>query len=216
MVMTQTATRDRVGRPARDEQEFLAAAVPVFAGKGFDGSSMEDLAAAAATTKPTLYARFGSKGELYERVVRREADAFIETILASYEEIAAEPSIYVMTERTMRLWFEYMEANPAVLDLLFSPDRSPAAQRIAADVEEQIIEGLAGLMEAAMSRADRKAPAQARFLAAMAFGATLHASRHHIRQGLLDTDHAIALASSFFDAGHHGVDLELIERPASR
>jgi hypothetical protein len=50
----------------------------------------------------------------------------------------------------------------------------------------------------------------------MAFGATLHASRHHVRQGLLDTDHAIALASSFFDAGHHGVDLELIERPASR
>jgi AcrR family transcriptional regulator len=214
--MKETATKIRVGRPARDEVEFLEAAVPVFAGKGFDGSSMEDLASAAATTKPTLYARFGSKGELYERVVRREADAFIAAILASYEEMAAEPSIYLMTERTMRLWFEYIEANPAVLDLLFSPDRSPAAQRIAADVEARIIEGLARLMEAAMSRADRQAPAQARFLAAMAFGATLHASRHNVRQGLLDIDHAVALASSFLDAGHHGVDLALIERPAGR
>jgi AcrR family transcriptional regulator len=203
-----------VGRPPRDEGEFLDAALDVFARRGLGGASMDDLASAARTTKPTLYARFGSKNELYERVVRREADAFITSILASYE--AAESlSIYEMTEKPMAAWFEYLDDHPAALELLFSPDRSPAAQRIAQEIEERIIDGLSAMMGTAMRRKGRSAPAQARFLAAMVFGATLHASRLNARTRLLAADHAAALATSFIDAGQRGLDLELM-RPLPR
>jgi AcrR family transcriptional regulator len=204
-----------VGRPPRDEREFLDAAVEVFASGGLDGSSMDELATAARTTKPTLYARFRSKDELYERVVRREADAFIAAILASYE-AAGSLSIYELTERPMAAWFAYLDAHPAALELLFSPDRSPAAQRIGQQVEERIIDGLAAMIEAAMRRTGRRAPAQARFLAAMVFGATLHASRLNARTQLLTSDHAAALATSFIDAGQRGVDRELMRRAPRR
>jgi AcrR family transcriptional regulator len=205
--------RPRVGRPPRDEQEFLDAARDVFARHGFDGANMDQLAAAAESTKPTLYARFGSKDGLYERVVRREADAFIAYVLASYA-AAEDLSIREMTEKPMAAWFAYMDEHPAALELLFSPDRSPAAQRIGQETEDRIIDGLAAMMEAAMKRSGRRAPAQARFLAAMVFGATLHASRLNQRGGLLSTKHAVALATSFIDAGQHGVDRNLMRRRA--
>ena len=194
------------GRPPRDEEEFLDAALDVFARHGLEGASMDELAAAASSTKPTLYARFGSKDGLYERVVRREADAFVAYVLASYEQ-AEELSIREMTAKPMAAWFAYLDEHPAALDLLFAPDRSPAAQRTAQEIEDRIIDGLTAMMEAAMKRSRRRAPEQARFLAALVFGATLHASRLNRRSGLLSTDHAAALATSFIDAGQRGVDL---------
>lgn len=203
-----------MGRPPRAEREFLDAAVDVFAQHGFDGASMEALALAAGTTKPTLYARFGSKGGLYERVVRREAEAFLAAILASYD-AAGTLSIYEMTAQPMAAWFAYLDARPAALDLLFAPDQSPAAQGIAQEIEDRIIDGLTAMMEAAMRRKRRRAPRQARFLAAMIFGATLHASRLNARDRLLRTDHAAALATSFIDAGQRGVDLSLMNRRTS-
>jgi hypothetical protein len=107
-------------------------------------------------------------------------------ILASYE-AAGSLSIYELTEKPMTAWFTYLDAHPAALELLFSPDRSPAAQQIGHRVEEGIIDGLAAMIERAMRRTGRRAPAQARFLAAMMFGATLHASRLNARTQLLTT-----------------------------
>src|SRR5919198_67094 len=99
---TEPGARRR-GRPPRDEEELLEEALAIFAERGFDGPSMDDVAAAARTTKPTLYARFGSKEQLYERVVRREADAFIAHILASYEQ-AGGPSPPQSTTQTVGGW----------------------------------------------------------------------------------------------------------------
>jgi AcrR family transcriptional regulator len=199
----------RRGRPPRNEEEFLEAALVVFAERGFDAPSMDDVAAAAQTTKPTLYARFGSKEQLYERVVRREADAFIAHVLHSYE-YADDTPVRQTIEGPMAAWFAYVRARPQVLQLLFAPDRSTAAQQVADEVEERIVTGLATAVERTLARTGRSAPAQARFLAAMVFGATLHATRDNERAGGLETEHAVALASSFVYAGYRGIDVELL------
>jgi AcrR family transcriptional regulator len=200
------------GRPARDENEFLDAAAVMFARNGLEGSSMEDLAAAANTTKPTLYARFGSKDELYERVVRREADAFIENVLASYEAAKTLP-IHDTIEKPMAAWFQYIDQHPGVLQLLFAPDRSTAAQRIADEVEERIVDGLALMVEQALARSGRSAPPQSRYLATMVFGATLHATRHNTRARDLTISRAVALSTSFIGAGYRGLDAGLLTTP---
>ena len=56
---------------ARDERRdrIVWAAKRVFLEKGLDQASMEDVAARAGTTKPTVYAHFKSKDELFAAVV---------------------------------------------------------------------------------------------------------------------------------------------------
>lgn len=67
MIDDQTPFRSlpRAGRRER----IVAAAKRVFLDKGLDAASMDDVAAQAGTTKPTVYAHFASKDELFEAVV---------------------------------------------------------------------------------------------------------------------------------------------------
>ena len=52
-----------------DTDEALAAATRVFLGRGFDGATLDDLTAAMAINRPSLYAAFGDKGALYARAL---------------------------------------------------------------------------------------------------------------------------------------------------
>jgi AcrR family transcriptional regulator len=68
--------RRRGGRPDRAEagslrKAMLDSAEAVFLAEGFNGAKMETIAAAAGTTKQTLYARFGSKAALFVEVSNR-------------------------------------------------------------------------------------------------------------------------------------------------
>lgn len=68
-----SAPRRRGGRPGRADTErlgaaILAAAEQIFLAEGFGGARMEAIAAAAGTTKQTVYARFGSKEALFIEV----------------------------------------------------------------------------------------------------------------------------------------------------
>jgi AcrR family transcriptional regulator len=56
---------------------ILWAAKWVMLEKGLDAASMEDVAARAGTTKPTVYAHFNSKDELFEAVVELVRGLFL-------------------------------------------------------------------------------------------------------------------------------------------
>jgi AcrR family transcriptional regulator len=59
------------GRPREfDADEVLARVRRVFIEKGFSAASLDDLAAAADLNRPSLYAAFGNKEELYVRALR--------------------------------------------------------------------------------------------------------------------------------------------------
>lgn len=60
------------GRPrAYDPDAALARAADVFWKKGYDGTSLDDLAAATGMNRPSLYAAFGDKHELYLKTLQR-------------------------------------------------------------------------------------------------------------------------------------------------
>src|SRR5215472_4624023 len=63
---------------------MLDAACAVFAAEGFEGATMEAIAARAGTTKPTLYARFGPKEKLFAATVRREHQMLNDRVHAVY------------------------------------------------------------------------------------------------------------------------------------
>ena len=67
----------RLGRPPKEmegevEERILDAAHKVFLERGFEGSSIDEIAVAARSGKPTIYARIGDKRALFTAVVMRD------------------------------------------------------------------------------------------------------------------------------------------------
>src|SRR5260370_14625810 len=67
----------RFGRPQKEfagavEERILDAARKVFLERGFEGASIDEVAAVARSGKPTIYARFLDKRALFTAVVTRE------------------------------------------------------------------------------------------------------------------------------------------------
>jgi AcrR family transcriptional regulator len=67
----------RLGRPPKElegevEERILNAARKVFLEHGFEGSSVDEIAVAARSGKPTIYARVGDKRALFTAVVMRD------------------------------------------------------------------------------------------------------------------------------------------------
>ena len=72
LVMPQTALQTRApGRPksVRKRREILRAAVELFTLKGYDGTSVDDIAEAASVSKQTVYSHFGNKETLFALAV---------------------------------------------------------------------------------------------------------------------------------------------------
>jgi len=77
----------RFGRPPKGlagavEERILGAARKVFLERGFEGASIEEIAEAARSGKPTIYARFPGKEALFTAVVMQSVAANIAHIQA--------------------------------------------------------------------------------------------------------------------------------------
>ena len=81
------AARRRERDRALREADFLSAAEPLFAEKGFHGASMEEIAAAAGYGTGTLYLYFKSKRDLYQRLVECRHQAYIAGLKESIAEV---------------------------------------------------------------------------------------------------------------------------------
>ncbi|GIG70959.1 TetR/AcrR family transcriptional regulator [Phytomonospora endophytica] len=65
--------------PKRREQ-LIAVARKTFAERGYDGTSVEEIAARAKVSKPVVYEHFGGKEGLYAVVVDREVTSLLDRI----------------------------------------------------------------------------------------------------------------------------------------
>ena len=80
---THTAREDGRRRrlsPEVRRRQVLDAAVAVFSEQGFHGASMDDVAARAGVSKPSVYAHGGSKEELFGACLRREGDRLVRSV----------------------------------------------------------------------------------------------------------------------------------------
>ena len=86
--MPNDAKSPRRGRPREyDPERALADAMSVFWRGGYAGTSLDDLAAATGLNRPSLYAGFGDKRELYLETLR----SYREMSRAAGRKLLAEP-----------------------------------------------------------------------------------------------------------------------------
>jgi TetR/AcrR family transcriptional repressor of mexJK operon len=76
-----TVARPGVGRPTRAQQErrheeLLDVALDLFLERGFEQSTMEEIAIQVGMSKRTVYARYEDKGALFKAAVRRAIERY--------------------------------------------------------------------------------------------------------------------------------------------
>lgn len=114
--------RARMTGTERREQ-LLEIGRALFAEKGFEGTSVEDIAARARVSKPVVYEHFGGKEGLYAVIVDREVQR-LSTTLTDPLRTGAHPKVIV--EATALALLDYIEANTDGFRILVRD--SPVAQ----------------------------------------------------------------------------------------
>lgn len=90
------------------EEQLLAIATELFARKGYDGTSLRDIAEAAGITKAALYYWFPEKEQLFERVVAGRMAALVERVTAAVAQ-GSDPVDRI--HRFMRVCAEQIDAD---------------------------------------------------------------------------------------------------------
>lgn len=89
--------------------QLLRTARGVFAGRGYEGASVDAIADAAGVTKPVVYEHFASKEQLYEAVVGREVEIVTSRLLACFD--AAGPP-RLIAEAAAATFLDYIDSRP--------------------------------------------------------------------------------------------------------
>jgi len=106
--------RARMTGPERREQ-LIAVGRKLFADKGFEATTVEEVAAKASVSKPVVYEHFGGKEGLYAVVVDREIQALMGGISAALEE---PEGARVLLERATLALLDYIESDPSGFRIL--------------------------------------------------------------------------------------------------
>ena len=104
-------------------ERLIDAALRLFADKGFEGTTVEEIAAKASVSKPVVYEHFGGKEGLYAVVVDREIAALLGGITGA---LSADLNSRETLERAAGALLDYIESNTDGFRILVRD--SPAGQ----------------------------------------------------------------------------------------
>ena len=92
------------------------AATALFAERGYQGASIDEIARRSGVTPPVLYDHFASKQDLYRRLLERH---FAELREVWRENFVGEDPPARRVSRSFDAWFAYIEAHPFAGRMLF-------------------------------------------------------------------------------------------------
>ena len=109
------------GRERREQ--LLTVGRRLFAEKGYEAVSVEEIAAVADVSKPVVYEHFGGKEGLYAVVVDREMNSLLERITSAL----SGSSPRMLLEQAGMALFDYIDENPEGFTILVRD--SPVSQQ---------------------------------------------------------------------------------------
>src|SRR5579875_2438884 len=188
------------------DETLLDAAVEVFASVGFDRANMDVIAARAGVTKPTLYARMGSKEQLFAAAAKREYELRKQTLFAAYE--IAGGTFRDQLHRWTAAHFDFVRDRPEGFRLLTEAERHPECAAIIERAHRDIVKRIA---EVVMTVSSRRSAHGAQLVAAMIAGMLSAGAQEAVGTKRADFARAAALCESFLYGAVRGVDPQLID-----
>jgi AcrR family transcriptional regulator len=104
-------------------EQLIIVGRKLFANKGFEGTTVEEIAAKANVSKPVIYEHFGGKEGLYAVVVDREIAALLDAITGA---LSADVNSRQTLERAAGALLDYIETSTDGFRILVRD--SPAGQ----------------------------------------------------------------------------------------
>lgn len=165
--------------PARGETktvEILGSIRAIFASKGFDGASMQDLAQAAGMSAGNFYRYFPSKNAIIEALIERHVDEVREDFA---QVMVAERPLQAIAE-LIRLRVESKDAcdAPIMAEIRATACRRPETADLLARMEQEVTGGLvaafAKVMDIPESAAKAQFSAHAQLIFLLVRGITMH------------------------------------------
>jgi AcrR family transcriptional regulator len=168
-------------RLSREERraKILNAAEDRFARRGYDATSLAEVAAAAEITKAVVYDHFASKTELYIRLLEQRSSELVALVYERMDALDRSSSAEDSLRAALDAFFAFAERRPTTWKLLF---RDPPADAVIAKAHAALRE----TASAAVAERLRRHPAAR-------------------AAGLTASDPEIALAAEFLIAGVVGV-----------
>jgi AcrR family transcriptional regulator len=141
-----SAVEERRRLPLAERRELITeAAGRLFGERGYDGTRLDDIAAAAGVTKPVLYRHFDSKRDLYLALLARHRDD-----LPTF--VGVMPDGGTLGERLRAVledWLEYVETHSYAWQMLFrDTGGGPDVRAFRREVHARAREVLAGIIRA--------------------------------------------------------------------
>lgn len=131
---------------AERRRRILDAAVEAFAERGYEATSVAEIAAAAGITKPVLYDHFSSKRDLFVELMERARD---ELTLRGAEAMAADAPLEERVRTAVDAFYAFVEEQPAAARvLLVAPRGEPELQDASRQVQAEATARLAALLAA--------------------------------------------------------------------
>jgi AcrR family transcriptional regulator len=121
------AVRQRLTKDER-RAAILEAASQVFADRGYEGASIEEIAEAAGITRPVIYDHFESKRDLHISLLELHCEQMLGFM---GERVASEESAAGRMEAGLAAFFEFVETHPYAWRIVFR-DPTPADEEIVA------------------------------------------------------------------------------------
>jgi AcrR family transcriptional regulator len=115
----------RVRMTGRERREqLLDVARSLFAEKGFDGASVEEIAHRANVSKPVVYEHFGGKEGIYAVVVDREMQALLGRMTSALDETGPPR---VLLERAAHALLDYVDSSADGFRIMVRDSPVPAS-----------------------------------------------------------------------------------------
>lgn len=106
---------ERESTPPTTRESILREAISCFASAGYEGTSLNDIAAAVGIRRPSLLHHFPSKDSLYEESFERVLGDWLDRLAGA---IAEQASGWAKVESVLRAGFRLFEDNPDYVRLM--------------------------------------------------------------------------------------------------
>jgi AcrR family transcriptional regulator len=184
------------GRPRGfDADTALDSAVDVFWRRGYDGASLSDLTAAMGINRPSLYAAFGDKAELFQKALLRYVDSNMSYVTDALSQTTAhDVAAAFLTGNALAVTMPGRPAGCLSVQAAVAPEGSSQQALLAenrANIETLLADRFRRAIEESDLPADEDPSELATFLITATTGFAIRAADGTPRKTLLATAHRV-------------------------